>query len=72
MDRAFAEAMKRHVDAIDLLLGAMSEHVRDHATDDVKQPMADAIFRCVDMLHCEISKPIADIYPDLHPDKDRM
>ena len=71
MDRKFAEAMTRHVDAIDLLLGAMTEIIREHAPEEQKAEMASGAFRCVNELYLSISKPIADVFPDLHPDKDK-
>lgn len=69
MDRTFAELMMRHADAIDLHLGAMSEIVREHAGDDVKRQMLDGIFKCVNDMYENVSRPIAKVYPDLHPDK---
>ena len=69
MDRDFAKAMMRHCDAIDLLLGAMSEIARTHAPEDERKRMLSGIFKCVDELHVSTRRPILDAYPDLDRDQ---
>ena len=64
--------MSRHVDAIDLLLGAMTEIIREHAPEERKHEMTGGVFRCANELYLSVSKPIANVFPDLHPDKDKM
>ena len=72
MDREFAEVMKRHVDAVDLLLGAMTEIIEKQGPEEQKAEMTRGVFQCVNELYMAVSKPIADVFPDLHPDKDKM
>jgi hypothetical protein len=71
MDREFAKAMMRHSDALDLLLGAMSEIVREHAPDELKRPMAERIFHCVNELHVAIRNPITNAFPEYDRDYDK-
>ena len=68
VDRETARALMRHSDAVDLLLGAMSEIV-ERAPDPLKREMLDAIFRSVDQLHRGVRVPIVKEHPDLDRDQ---
>ncbi len=68
MDREFAKAMMRHSDAVDVLLGAMSEIVREHAPDDLKESMTRKIFHCVNELHLGVRHPVTQAFPEFDRD----
>jgi hypothetical protein len=70
MDRQAAEAIMRHTDAIDLLLGAMGEIIREHGPESARDEMLEAVFYCVTTMYDKVSRPVFEIYPDLHPDEE--
>jgi hypothetical protein len=68
IDRDVARALMRHSDAVDLLLGAMSE-IANEAPDTIKAAMQEAIFESVNKLHVGVRAPILREFPDLDRDQ---
>ncbi len=68
MDREFAKIMMRHQDALDLHFGAMSEIIREHAPDDLKEQMGKGIAACTTELLFSVRSPIVKAFPELETD----
>lgn len=59
----------RHIDAIDLHLGAILEIVQEHVPPGTtRKLLSDGAFRAVNEMHTRIARPITRAFPDLDID----
>jgi hypothetical protein len=69
LDRKAAEVLMRHVNAIDLLLGAILNIVDDLPPGSETEAIRDGAYRTVNQIHVGVTRPIVNVFPDLDPDR---
>lgn len=69
MDRKHAALLMRHMSATDIVLGGVTEILRENPQIDPDKKMISEVFRAVSMLHEAVRRPIINEYPDLDYDE---
>jgi hypothetical protein len=69
MDRKYAALLMRHMSATDIVLGGVTEILRENPQIDPDNKMISEVFRAVGTLHEAVRRPIITEYPELDYDE---
>ncbi len=69
MDRKHAALLMRYMSATDIVLGGVTEILRENPQVDPDKKMISDVYRAVGLLHEAVRRPIINEFPELDYDE---